>query len=272
MADIVIRPSTLPMYPDCKRRTIARAYRDIVEAAGFKLRETSTSVAAAIGSAVHAGAAATLIQKARDGTLGLDDEAEDKTIETLRASLRQGEISYDEITPAPTSAEKQSRRMVHSYRAVIAPLVKVLAVEERRTVRLGGEFVLSGQGDVIAVEPSGVRDTKTGAVDRVHLAQLGAYSLIYRGHDFAVDRLLQDFIPRVPVAKPQPPPVTTEYSVPLAEQVAEARIAEISRDLGKFLETGNPQAFAANPMSLLCSERWCPAWGTAFCREHRGAK
>ncbi|CAO3439801.1 hypothetical protein [Azospirillum argentinense] len=35
------------------------------------------------------------------------------------------------------------------------------------------------------------------------------------------------------------------------------------------IEPGDPWAFAANPSSKLCSDRFCPAWGTAFCREHQ---
>ena len=27
-------------------------------------------------------------------------------------------------------------------------------------------------------------------------------------------------------------------------------------------------AFRANPASSLCSRRWCPAWGSDFCRAH----
>ena len=36
---------------------------------------------------------------------------------------------------------------------------------------------------------------------------------------------------------------------------------------------GAPEgAFRANPMSMLCASKYCPAWDTGFCRLHRGTK
>jgi hypothetical protein len=31
---------------------------------------------------------------------------------------------------------------------------------------------------------------------------------------------------------------------------------------------GDPWAFAANPSSMLCSAKFCPAYGSDFCTEH----
>jgi hypothetical protein len=43
-------------------------------------------------------------------------------------------------------------------------------------------------------------------------------------------------------------------------------------DPGRYLLPGDPWAFPANPGSKLCSAKWCPAWGTTFCREHQPSK
>jgi hypothetical protein len=55
------------------------------------------------------------------------------------------------------------------------------------------------------------------------------------------------------------------------ENVAMSLIRKLERDYKEFLETGDPNTFLANPASMLCSEKYCPAWGTGFCQFGRKA-
>ena len=75
----------------------------------------------------------------------------------------------------------------------------------------------------------------------------------------------------------QPPAETHLHDVTGAEVAAMAVLRRIDADIRAFrfgdpergVAPGEPWAFLANPMSKLCSDRWCPAWGTSWCREHR---
>jgi hypothetical protein len=85
-----------------------------------------------------------------------------------------------------------------------------------------------------------------------------------------------DYIARVPAKKPQPDVQVIAYDLAACETAAVAVLAHIESDIRTFRE-GNPAlrmqpgdawAFPANPASKLCSQKWCPAFNSNFCREH----
>jgi hypothetical protein len=69
----------------------------------------------------------------------------------------------------------------------------------------------------------------------------------------------------VPIKNKQPDVLSVEYDLETCEQQTEATIARIDLDLKAFTESGDRDAFLANPSSTLCSDRFCPAAGTNFC-------
>jgi hypothetical protein len=87
-------------------------------------------------------------------------------------------------------------------------------------------------------------------------------------------------VARVPVTKPQPDPVQFEVLIDPAETAASNILRSISRDIDTFRNgdperrtlPGDPWAFLANPSSMLCGAKWCPAHGTGFCHEGREGK
>jgi hypothetical protein len=139
----------------------------------------------------------------------------------------------------------------------------------------------SGQADVIAHEPHGLRDLKTGQRPPAALPQIGAYALLARSNGLDVETAAIDFVRRVPVTKPQPDPVTFRADIGYAEVAAVSILKHIASELRTFREgdperrilPGDPWAFPANPSSNLCGEKWCSCWGVtgphAFCHEWR---
>jgi hypothetical protein len=274
---IIVRASSLSGYADCPRRAAARMLRREVEAFGFRLREPPRSIGAAVGTAVHAAAAVTLKEKAASGTMPPADDARDAAVQSLRETTAAEGVMFDRDTPAIDAAETQALRMADAWRDHIAPQIEPVAVEERLEAEVAPGLVLSGQSDVIAREAGRVRDLKTGARRGHHRPQLGAYSLLARTHGVDVRAAAEDFVARVAVAKPQPTPETHTHDVAGAEVAALAVLRRIDADIRTFrngdpesgVMPGDPWAFLANPSSMLCSEKWCPAHGTEFCREHR---
>lgn len=272
----IIRASGLPGYPDCQRRWAAKTISREIEAAGFKLNRTPTSIGASVGTAVHGGAAFTLAEKLKSGELGNQTEAEQRAISEL-GEAAAGETLMDEVTPNINAAEKQVVQMLRLYRFAIAPSIIPVAVEQRLMANVGDGFVISGQSDVQVMQPDLIRDLKTGRHSRQHYAQVGTYSLLARTArpDIPVKGVCVDYIPRVAASKPTPEPVTSFYDQATAEQAAFNTIRHMKADVTEFRrrvsEGGEPpqHVFLANPSSMLCSPKWCPAFGTNFCKEHK---
>src|SRR5215471_1482931 len=143
---IVIRPSSLPGFADCQRRAIARSFPKEVKAAGYALRETPQGIGAAIGVAVHVGAAHMLEDKRRSGRLeqGAITMGEHAAEASLRESMREG-ITWDATSPRALESYKQTLRMVRSYAHQTAPKIEPVLVEERLEMTVAPGVLVSGQ-------------------------------------------------------------------------------------------------------------------------------
>jgi len=270
----IVRASSTNSYPDCPKRWAAQNLRDVVEAAGWQLRRLAPSIAAAVGSGVHRGADVTLGEKAKTGEMAPVDVATDAAVETLHERIKEG-AQTDDCTRDDRDAETQVRRMLASYRQDVAPKITPLLIETRLEADFTPGFALSGQADVVAQEPGRLRDLKTGR-RRAHCRpQLGCYSLLARTYDHQVFELVEDWVPRTPISRPQPRPQSFVHDLASAESTGVVNLRAIARDVNTFLHgddnlaAGDPNAFLSNPSSMLCSEKWCPAWGSSFCKEWR---
>jgi hypothetical protein len=277
-ATAVIRPSSLSMYADCPRRGAARLFWREVKAAGFELRRSVRGIGAIVGTTIHNTAAVVYTRKAKTGSTPPEHEAIDLTIGALEKALTGEPVEYDGargVTHNRADALAQAIRMMRSYFRTIVPQVLPILVEERLEAQIAPGVVLSGQPDIVAREPNRVRDLKTGARLGTHAPQIGAYALLARTHGVEIEDAAIDWLPRVATAKPQPSPMTVQVRLAHAETAATAIIEHMRADLRAFRDgdperrilPGDPWAFIANPASVLCSARWCPAWGTEFCHE-----
>lgn len=282
MTPITVRASILSTWPDCERKAAARLFRREVEDAGHVLRSVPRGVGAIIGTAVHYGIEVMLAAKASTGRLPFEGDSQDAARSKLREQMSAGEVQYDGpkgVTHKLGDAVDQTARMTLAYQLAVAPKVEAIAVIEKRleaTVEPG--IVLSGQSDLVCREPGSIRDTKTG----IHMPssfapQLGAYSMLARTHGLDIERASIDFIPRVRRNVQQPAPVSRTTNIRHAETAAHNIIKRIAGAVETFrlgdkkrdILAGDPWAFLANPSSNLCSPKYCPAWGTSFCREGR---
>jgi hypothetical protein len=274
----VVRASTLSEWPDCSRRVAAKVFANDIAAAGYTLRETISGVAAAIGTAVHRGAAVILGEKVALGRMPPAGLGLDAARDQLRELANEG-IIYDTMSQRLPDAEKATLRMVVTYRDDLAPWIDPIAVEQRLEAEAETDLILSGQSDVIAREPKAIRDLKTGKamVPGNHRPQIGSYSLLARAHGIDIERARIDYIRRVSATMDQPPPHTEVYDIDEIETAATHVLLSMARDIKSFregdanrhIQPGDPWAFLANPNSRLCSPDYCRAFGTAFCREHR---
>jgi hypothetical protein len=265
----VIRASSLPMYPDCPRRWAARTFKRDIEAAGFELRELPEGIGAATGTATHAGVAYVNTAHMEADDFGNETERDQRALAALDEVTADG-VLWDRTTGDRNTAERQILRQVRIYRDTIAPTFKPIAVEQRHEAKVGEAFVLSGTLDL--AEGENIRDLKTGTVPRYNGSQFGAYALLRRTAGHPANGLIEDFVRRATMTKPQPEPESLPHLVEQSERMAWETINRIIEDAKKFDETGEPWAFLPNPSSTLCGDKYCPVHGTRFCRAHRGAK
>lgn len=254
-----IRASMLPGYADCARRAAVKQYRrEIEQATGHAARDLPPSVGATVGTAVHAAAAHALTS---------DPAA---ALEIAMTSFAEGIAAgavWDDTTPTAAVAEQQIARMVAAYVHHVRPTVHQVAVEQLMSADLGDGFELAGTVDLIVIDGT-VRDLKTGARPRPYQAQVGAYSLLARSRQpdpIDVTGCAIDFIRRSPVTKRQAMPETEAYDRRICESAAWHTCQRIKSDLIEFRATGELWSFSANPMSQMCTDRYCPAFGTRLC-------
>lgn len=272
---LVIRASSVSTYPDCPRRWAARHLKREIIAAGYDLNALPNGIGAAVGTSVHAAGALILMEKASTGRLPPVSVGTDCAVEMIRSGIREG-VMWDQTTGNLNAAEQQVVRMTRAYAVGVAPKVEPILVETRLEAQISPELLITGQQDVLAREPDKIRDLKTGRRGN-HKPQLGVYALLARTHGYEVKGIAEDFIERAAISKPQPDPVSFVHDLAGAESAAWAVIRHIQSDLKVWregasemgLEPLDPWAFAANPNSRTCSAKYCPAHGTAFCREHQ---
>jgi hypothetical protein len=270
----------LPGYPDCARRAAAKSFRFDLEKRGFVLRQTQPSVGAAAGTAVHTAVEHVLRSKIDTGELGSLEPALDAAMAGFDEETGTG-CEWDDTTPNRDTAQQQILRMARAYYHGPAQTGEVIAVELELEADAGDGFLLTGHIDRVDRLGSGleVRDTKTGALVRPYYHQLGAYGLLVRSSPVilvpgtdrnTVSGLSTDFVKRTPKKRVQDLPKSTPYDVGPCERAAWGAITRIKRDLTEFRETGNPDAFQENCMSMMCTPRYCPAFGTDFCELTKG--
>jgi len=251
------------------RRGAARAFRKLIASKGFKLREfESARIGAAIGTGVHSGAAHVMNNKKDTGELGKIDDMINISADSFRKKIVHG-VDYDGTTRNVNEADLQIGSISRMYYNLIAPKIEPIRIEKELPAKVSKDFELIGHPDCIAKD--GIHDLKSGVKCYSYHAQMGAYRILarsnyIRGSDLGL-RIV--WIPRTKINSKriiaQKPPQVIPYNPLGAENMAYSQLTLIMNQVREFENAGDPEAFPANPMSNLCSAKWCTALGTEFC-------
>jgi len=199
--------------------------------------------------------------------IGNETESIQVGMQSLDNELVSQEVLWDSTTPTKSTGYIQIERTIKSFREYVAPKVTPVAIELHLEATLPSGNILSGHPDYL--EQLTVHDLKTGAGKRrPNGAQYGAYSLLCAANGMPISNIQEEFLRRTPVRHDTCAPEIHNYSREKAEKTAWNIISCIERDYKLFLKTGTPCSFTANPASMLCSEKYCRAWGTDWCEEH----
>jgi len=268
---LTIRASSLPSYCDCPRRSATRLIGRQIADAGYELRETTAGIGSVFGTAFHAGACAVIAGKLAGVTVS-QAQAVEMSINNMEEAADSAPMSWDNTTPSRSVAQKQLQTLHQSFYSRVEPGIEpAIEPETRRLAKLSDTVTISGQLDVETTADK-IADFKTGRLQN-HFGQMGIYSLLRKTNvGKSAEALAIIHFLRLPVSKPYPGPTLVEYPVAVAERTAWAIVGYMLRDVRKFTETQNPDAFMANPQTVLCSAKFCPAWGTEWCEITMGAK
>lgn len=273
--ETTVHCSSTPQAPDCERRWAARNIAPEIEAAGYKLRQTLKHIGAAIGQATHAGIAHIMKKRIETGLWSVrttrrghrEIEADDVSLTTFVKEMQDSPIIWDDVTADPLTAEKQILRQVRSYGQFAMGRFIPAMVETRKEAKHPSGLIASGKTDIVVAQPAKLIDVKSGRHQRANGAQYGGYSRILRAHGNPVDALEEHYLERAPLRKEQPEPIIISLDLGVAERAFDRIMFRIASCLKDWRKTGDPGAFIANPQSMLCNEKFCPAWGTNWCHE-----
>lgn len=254
------------MYPDCGRRQAARMFPVEIREAGFTLRQIPPSVGASVGTGTHSAVGHLMEHKASHDVLLADSICEEIGITELHKRVQDEGVRWDPTSPNLNTAEKQVRRQFKTYRIHLAPIIRPVQVERRITFKTKRGNELSGQIDLA---DDGIRDLKTGTTKRSNLAQYGGYAMLRRAEGGRVPHIKEDYVARVRLDKEQPPPEVIDYDPELSQRVAARIVESMEDDYDAFNASGDNMVFMANPNTVLCGDKFCPAWGTDWCEEGR---
>jgi len=251
------RCSMLPGWGDCARRAAAKQWPGLVTGAGFELRETLPSVGAAIGTAVH--------KIVEGATLGKDGTG--AAVDAFNEQIAKG-CEWDDRTKNAITGEAQIKSLAKAMAPHLTDLKPVL-LEQKLTAGLRNGWKLTGHPDIYE-ETRRLTDYKTGK-PWAYKSQMGAYTLLLEAHEFTVEEARVLFVPRVGPRTPQPPPSVKAWKgieLRWMKAAAYETLGRMTIQVEQFEESSDPLVIPANPMSMMCGPKYCPAWGTEFCREH----
>jgi hypothetical protein len=117
------------------------------------------------------------------------------------------------------------------------------------------------------VEASAIRDLKTSRSGDKYHSQGGGYIMLEKANGVNTPtEFVVDWLPRKTINKPYPMPVEYRYSAALCELEARAVVSEVMRQLTRYQEAdGDPSVVPNNTSSMLCSPKYCRAYGTDVC-------
>lgn len=260
---IKLRASGVGDFNDCARRGASRMFKFQIEKEGFALRQTPFGVAASIGTSVHK-AAEEILRAKIDKKTGWD------------ASLIALE-KFDELVPdgtefepdnSTTNRQEAKSQIVKITGALERHLdsIKPKQIEFELKAPFGPGVEVTGHPDVLT-EDDWIRDFKTGGLKHPpsYVAQLGTYSMLAQANEIPVQGVAVDYFRKVGQKTEQPDVQVVSYDLAEAEKHAYSTLDNVVGAYEKFLSTRDPGAFNANPSSMLCSPKYCSAWGTDFC-------
>lgn len=269
------RASSLAAYEQCARKFAADyiVAQDLQRFLGVELREKQTHIGAAVGSSVHKGNAYMMNELAVTGSFGDASRraaAIGRSLEEF-SEISRGGLGTDAITATTYQGEQAIQKMVDRLYRDNRPETEPEMVEHK----LEATFTYGEHGETHRVLLTGTPDTflvgqhlpdvKTGGRPQAY-AQMGIYKILIEANKREVDTISLLYLKRVKLNSQQPAVEEIKVAPDVAVSHAKSVVKHANRDMRHLLKSGDPESLVANPGCFLCDPRFCPAFGTSFCR------
>lgn len=270
------RASSFPTYNDCARLASCSVKVEVdgqefslPEYMGFELAPDKRGRKAAIGTALHKGAETILkgLQAGSESPLVVE------AIQAMHDKLDEEWVlcEDDDSIKSVESAKDYLDNMFETMAPVLLN-IKPVHVEIELSRRLDHDAISTGHPDVIE-DIDGVlalRDWKTtnAPVAKPYPAQFGEYGLQAEDAGIDIEIGIQSTFRRL--KKKESEHIETPYKMAVVKNFAQATSERFLANTNRFLATGDPNSFNANPNSNLCSPQFCRAWGTPYCPVGKG--
>ena len=268
-----IRGSSTTTYEACPRLWAAQKILeegDSYQISAQKLARPLLHVGAVVGRGLHAGAAYLMKEFERSGAKSIKRKKE--AIDVARESVVKdydGGVRPDAVTPTSRDAMLSSASLVDRLDRDFDPKDQMTIIEAglRMVIDVddGSQVMVTGTVDHYVVLDT-LTDFKTGKAKPAPIAQIGTYSLLTRHAGYTPKSLQMLYGRRVRMDAWQPPYQRTWYDRIEAERHALSIIFDAARAWYRWLITRDPREFKANPTCRLCSEAYCPAYNSDFCK------
>jgi hypothetical protein len=259
----------LPPYIDCPRKAAANQFVKLIKDAGYNIPVFKKSkIYAIIGTCTHTASEYLCTQKILNKPIS---GVEDFTLDKLTSEIKMSEnLEYDAISPNQNHVITQLKRFIKIYKNDVLP--KIVFPENA----LPGDYLelylkakIKGYnitGHIDLLTKYSVGDTKTGTLLKPCHTQVGGYDLLAdaNGKTGYVNNIIIH-MPRVHKDKRYPGTKIIKLDPGFCKLEAHSLILKIVDDLNKFKKNGDCRSFMANPQSMLCSRKYCKAYGTDFC-------
>ena len=247
---------------DCDRRLAAKQWPKLLEKHGFELTKRANNIGAALGRAAHRVFAAQLRLK-RDAGVHSDYLAGvGDSMALFDQEVKDEGIEVDQTTPSRDDAVSQIAAMAKEFNGGYLPYATPQLIEEELAIwkDRDRQVMLTTTPDHCSTAGD-VDDFKTGAREPVAPYQLGQQAIILAEHGYKAKRVSTIWIPR-PGNKDL---MRRSWPLKEAKEAAESRVEHLVASFREYEKERSPLAFDANPQSMTCDKRFCPAFATAFC-------
>ncbi len=239
---------------------------------GFEFNNTKNHVGSAVGTAAHEGVAFLMRQFKATGQWGGMTRAKQGAAAAAAAMVEEARESLimDRITRGTEDAVKAAMKIVTAYHETMIPTGEPLIIEKGlkctfQDPQFMSEYELTGTLDVFLMGGF-LRDLKTATELKNYYAQIGCYIDLLESNGYPVSGAYIDHYPRTRPGMLQIPGVPVAINKEVAKKHSRLVHLQTFRALQEMIDSGDPEVLVARPSTRLCSKKFCPAYGTDFCK------
>ena len=271
------RVSSFDTYPPCGRRFGANwlISSGMASTLGYEFHPRRPHIGAVVGTGFHTGTGYLMREWQVTGEHGGRqrlEHAQDMAAGNVHEQMNGTQaVTMDDTTKSGWQAQQSAKAMVGRIHDELRPTSAPLIVEKGMKAEYPGGFQVTGTLDLFMIAEE-LNDHKSWSRFKPKsVAQQGTYSILIRsninpatGERYEVQDISLNAVQR---RKDGAGPLERiDIDRDIAERHAMNVAKRAAADVQRMLDTGDPEELIANPSDPLCSDKWCCAFGTPFCR------